>query len=237
MRLSNKTLSFLVILAMSLSLVSTLSLLNRIQSVLPSAEELTGRAQFAQGEVNLTVETAISIILWNNTIDFGKGHVNTSGPKVAVCANYANLSIRWDGGALTYNDTSDNDCWNSVDVGQPTTPTHPFTIENEGNQNVTLSVLGPTPVDFFNNEPTSPEYYNLSWQGENMEANACSVAGDFETDWTTFSGVTQTICANERYGFVSGADDLAVNIAVQIPTTGLTAGTEYKNSSITFTAT
>ena len=70
-----------------------------------------------------------------------------------------------------------------------------------------------------------------------MEGNACSVSGDFETGWRAFNGTIQTICANDRYGFAGGADDLAVNIAVQIPTVGLTVGTEYKNSSITFLAT
>ena len=229
--ISNRTLALLLVTAIVVSLGATVYTLNTMSGVrLP-----TGRAGSEAGEVNLTVENAISILLWNSTIDFGKGHVNQTGPKVALCANFANLSITWNGGSPDYTDTNDDDCWNSVDVGQPTQPTHPFTIENEGNQNVTLSVLGPTPADFFNNQPVG--YYELMWQGENMEADACSVAGDFETTWTNFSGVSQDICANNRYGFVSGADDLAVNIAVMIPVLGLTPGTEFKNSSITFTAT
>ena len=239
MELSNKALSLLVVLAMSLSLVSTMSLLNRVQRVLPSPEELTGKAPTALGEVNLTVESAISIVLWNSTIDFGQGFVNTTGVKASLCLNWANLSIRWAGGPTgTYADTGTSDCWNSFVAGQPTEPSYPFTIENEGNQNVTLQVTGPTPLDFFNNEAglTNASWYNLTWQGENMDTDACSVSGDFTTRWTTFNGSIQTICANDRYGYVSGADDLAVNIAVQIPTNGLTVGTEYKNSSITFTA-
>ena len=235
--ISNRTLALLLVTAIVVSLGTTVYTLNVMSGVrLP-----TGRAGSELGEVNLSVESAISILLWNSTIDFGVGFVNTTGVKAPLCTNWANLSIRWAGGptAGTYADTGGSDCWNSFISGQPTEPTHPFTIENEGNQNVTLFITGPTPLDFFNNEAglTEPAYYNLSWQGENMEANACSVAGDFETGWTTFSGAQQTVCANERYGFVAGADDLAINIAVQIPTSGLSVGTEYKNSSITILAT
>ena len=236
MALSNKTLTYLVILAMSVSFFSTLTLLNRLKNF-SVPEEITGKAQSVQGEINLTVESAISIILRNASIDFGSGFVNTSGPKATPCANFATLNITYNGGNPLYVDSSGNDCWNSFIPGQPTEPISPFLIENEGNQNVTLTVTGPTPLDFFNNEAglTNPAYYDLSWKGVNIEANACSVPGDFTDTWTTFGG-TQTICDNDRFGFISGADELAVDIQVQIPTTGLSPGTEYKNSTITFTA-
>jgi len=182
--ISNRTLALLLVTAIVVSLGATVYTLNTISGVRIPA----GRATSEAGEVNLTVESAVSIILWNTTIDFGQGFVNTSGPKAGQCTNFANLSIRWAGSALTYVDTNGNDCWNSFISGQPTTPTHPFTMENEGNQNVTLTVLGPTPLDFFDGEPTNPAYYNLSFQGENMEANACSVAGDLTSAWTTFTG-------------------------------------------------
>ena len=230
--ISNRTLALLLVTAIVVSLGATVYTLNVMSGV---GVPPTGRAQSEAGEVNLSVESAISIILHNNTIDFGLGFVNTTAPKdTQTCAGYANLSIRYDSGAGTYYD--ENDCWTSLIANQPTEPSWPFTIENEGNQNVTLQVLGPEPIDFFNNDAdlTNTSNYNLSWQGENMEANACS-GGDLTTAWTTFSGAQQTICANSHYGYVSDADDLAVNIKVIIPAVGLDAG-EYKNSSITFTA-
>ena len=228
--ISNRTLALLLVTAIVVSLGATVYTLNVMSGVrLP-----TGRAGSEAGEVNLTVESAISILLWNNTIDFGYGFVNTSSPKdTQTCAGYANLSIRWASGANTYYD--ENDCWTSFTAGHPTTPTHPFTIENEGNQNVTLTVLGPLPISFFNDDVdlTNASNYNLSFAGENMELDACSTG--LTTAWTTFNGTQQDVCGNSRYSYISGADDLAVNIKVLIPATGLDPG-EYKNSSITFTA-
>ena len=228
MKLSNKALALLVILAMSLSLFSTLSLLNKFHSIVPSPEELTGKAQNVQGEVNLTVEGAISIILHNSTIDFGLGFVNTS--KTGVCVDDANLSINYSSTPIYLDE---DDCWTSFTSGQPTQPTNAFTIENEGNQNVTLEVYGPHPTDFFSGVTASSAHYNLSWAGHNIEGNACS--SGLVTTWTAFNGTVQTICPSDYFGFVAGADDMAVHIRVQIPSYGL-GFTEYKNSSIEFQA-
>ncbi len=223
MKFSNKSLGLLVILAMSLSLFSTLSLINSIQKFFPRPVELTGKAPTALGEVNLTVQQLVSIILWNNTIDFGAGTVNTSLP-----CNNATIAIRWDSTSLTYDDA--DDCWINSTGGQPSQPSYPFTIENDGNENVTLTITGPTPTDFFTSSgppAVGPEFYNLSWAGENID-NGCTSSGDFIEVWTAFNGSEQTICDNNRFGFVAGDDDLAVNIQVQIPAQGIDKNQEYK---------
>ena len=196
----------------------------------PRPVELTGKLPTASGEVNLTVQQFVSIILWNNTIDFGAGSVNNTLP-----CNNATIAIRWDTGLLTYDD-ADN-CWINTTNGNPPQPSHPFTLENEGNENVTLTVTGPTPTDFFtaSGPPAAdPSLYNLSWAGENMD-NGCT-SGLVQT-WTAFNGSEQTICDNNYFGFVAGDDDLAVNIRVQIPAQGIDKNQEYKNDSIVFTAT
>ena len=231
MKFSNKSLALLVILAMSLSLFSTLSLINSIQKFFPRPVELTGKAPTALGEVNLTVQQLVSIILWNNTIDFGAGTVNNTQP-----CNNATVSIEWAGGPTgSYSDP--NDCWINSTGGQPSQPSYPFTIENDGNENVTLTITGPTPTDFFTASgppAVGPEFYNLSWAGENMD-NGCT--SGLITAWTSFNGSEQTICDNNYFGFVAGDDDLAVNIRVQIPAQGIDKNQEYKNDSIVFTAT
>ena len=227
MKLTYRTMAFLLVTAIVVSLGATVYTLNILGGVrLP-----TGRAPTDTGEVNLTVQQSISLLLWNDTIDFGEGSVNNTQP-----CNNATIAIRWDTGSLTYDD-ADN-CWINTTDGNPPQPSHPFTLENDGNENVTLTVIGPIPYDFFTSSgppAADPSLYNLSWAGENMD-NGCTSSGDFIEVWTTFNGTSQTICDNNRFGFVSGDDDLAVNIQVQIPGQGIDKNQEYKNDSIIFTA-
>jgi len=226
MALSNKTLTYLVILAMSLSILSSIYLFFQMQTIL----NLTGKAPSGIGEVNLSVESVISIVLFNNSIDFGSGFVNTT-----KCTN-ATLSIRYDTGLNTYNDSGGNDCWRASNGADVPGPSAPFKIENTGTQNVTLTVIGPVPSDFFtgNNPPSaSPDLYNLSWQGENID-NGCTTG--LITTWTTFNGTTQIICPNNGFGYTSSNDELAINIKIQIPGSGIDTGLEYRNDSIEFTA-
>ena len=230
MKLSNKVLAFLVILAMSISLISALGLMNKIQEFLSKPIELTGKAPTDTGEVNLTVQLSISISLNVDTLDFGSGFINTT-----KCTN-ATLSIRHDNGANTYNDSGGNDCWRSTTGADVPGPTNPFEVENDGDGNITLTITGPHPTDFFTgtNPPTaSTDLYNLSWQGENMD-NGCT--SGLVTSWTAFNGTTQMVCDNNLFGFIPTSDELAINIKVQIPANGIDTGREYHNDSIVFTA-
>ena len=230
MKLSNKKLTLLVILAMGVSLISTLYLIYNTQRLYSNSSDLTGKIPSGTGEVNLTTESVISIILYNNSIDFGSGFVNTS-----KCTN-ATLSIRHDSGANTYNDSGGNDCWRGTTGADVPAPQNMFKIINTGTQNVTLTVRGPEPTDFFIgiNPPTaSPDLYNLSWQGENID-NGCS--SGLIIIWTSFNGTDQIICPNDGLAYIPSSDELAINIEVQIPGSGIDTGREYSNDSIEFTA-
>ena len=55
MEISNRSLAFLVVFAIVLSTVSTISLLNRLHMIRPGPTEITGRAESDTGEVNLTI--------------------------------------------------------------------------------------------------------------------------------------------------------------------------------------
>ena len=205
--------ALLLVTAIIVSLGSTVFTLNILSGVrLP-----TGRAPTDTGEVNLTVQQSISLLLWNDTIDFGVGIVNNTQP-----CNNATIAIRWDTGSLTYDD-ADN-CWINTTDGNPPQPSHPFTLENDGNENVTLTVIGPIPYDFFTSSgppAADPSLYNLSWAGENMD-NGCT-SGLVQT-WTAFNGTTHIVCDNNMFGFSSSSDDLAINIKVQIPASGIDTG-------------
>ncbi len=220
----------LVVFTMGLSLLSALSLMTKLQELISKPTELTGKAPTASGEVNLTVQSVISIKLNSDVIDFGSGFINTS-----KCTN-ATLSIRHGGGLNTYNDSDGNDCWRSTTGADVPGPSNPFEIENDGDDNVTLTITGPHPYDFFTgvNPPTTdPALYNISWQGENID-NGCT--SGLVTSWTAFNGTTHIVCDNNRLGFISTDDEVAVNIKVQIPASGIDTGREYQNDSIIFTA-
>ncbi len=230
MKFSNKTLTFLVILAMSVSLISTLYLIYTIQIIFSNPSYLTGKAPSGTGEINLTTESVISIELYNNSIDFGSGFVNTT-----KCTN-ATLSISYDGGLNTYNDSNGNDCWRGTTGADVPAPLNMFKIVNTGTQNVTLTVRGPKPIDFFTgiNPPTaSPDLYNLSWQGENID-NGCTTG--LVTAWMFFNGTYQIICPNFGLGYIPTNNEVAINVKVQIPGSGVDTGREYSNDSIEFTA-
>ncbi len=224
--ISNRTLALLLVTAIVVSLGATVYTLN----ILGGVKLPTGRAPTDTGEVNLTVQQSISLLLWNDTIDFGVGIVNNTQP-----CNNATIAIRWDSGGLSYDD-ADN-CWINTTNGEPPQPSHPFTLENDGNENVTLTVIGPIPYDFFTSSgppEADPSLYNLSWAGENMIGLGCT--SGLVQAWTTFNGTSQTICPDNRFAFVADDDDLAVNIQVQVPGQGIDKNQEYKNDSIVFTA-
>ena len=241
MELSNKTLALLVVFAIFFSFFSTVSVLLKFNS-LKIYKEVTGQATTSvnSGRVNLTVEQSISILLNNATIDFGTGFVNVS--ENPPCTNATLSIVHTEGGDNTYSDPGN--CWVSKTAGQPTQPESPFEIENDGNQNLSLTITGPPPYDFFTpfggsgNPPSAdPTVYNLSFSAADVDVGAC---GSGETAaWTTFDGSAQPVCnsgtPDNDFGFVSSMDQIAVNIQVQIPASGIDTGAEYKNQTITFT--
>jgi len=231
--ISNRTLAILLVTAIVVSLSLTLGVLNKLET------GTVGRATTDTGQVNLTVESTLSIILrGSSVIDFGSGYVNESDSNCLWSAwgnsYHANLTVEYQ----SYND--EDNCWVSQS-GTPNQPTNPFRVENDGNQNVTLEVEFPHPDAFFETatEATGSNLRNISFRARANETNACG-GGLSSPTWTFVSGVAQQICggANKfRYnpeGPAGQGDEIAVDVRVIIPA-GLSAQ-EYKNDTITFTA-
>ncbi len=212
---SNKVLAFLVLFTMSLTVVSTLVTLNRLSS---APEQLTARATTGQGNVSLIVSNTISIIMNTDTIDFGSGYVNTSN---AACANNATLRAEH-----VFNDSNGNDCWTASESPGP------LRIENDGNRNVTITVIGPNETTFFSGYTGSYEY-NLSWKMRNNESGSCDEIPAGADSYHTFIGTSQSVCDNMDHQ-PSTSDEITIDVEVKIPS-DLDPGT-YENSTITFTA-
>jgi hypothetical protein len=218
--ISNRALAILLVTAIIVSLGTTVYTLNKVDK----RNYLTGKLSTDIGKVNLTVESTISIVLRGLTVmDFGKGYVNSSCPYVT----YANLTVKENG----YTDTGD--CWTSISGTLPNTPTQPFRIENDGNQNVTLAISCPAADTFFSGY-VGGNLHNLSFKQRNNETNSCAaVAGT--GNWTACSGAaSQTICGGTKFNYADTSDEMAVDFNIVIPD-GLSFQ-EYYNSTITFRA-
>ncbi len=223
--ISNRTLAILLVTAIVVSLGATVFTLNNLGRYgVP-----TGRASDDYGKVNLTVESTISIILREGTlIDFGVGYVNSTDTvcKLAGDSTHANLSVTDDNGYV-----DDNNCWVSQTAAPPT-PSQPFYIENDGNQDVQLDINCPSANTIFSGY-AGHNRKNLTLFISNNETSACSAS---LTPSIVCDDTEQTVCgtfeyhqpAEDGYG-----DELEVGVELIIPD-----GTSFQeyNATIYFTA-
>jgi len=218
--ISNRTLAILLVTAIVVSLGATVSTLNRLST------GASGRAISDMGDVQLIISSTVSIRLLNDSIDFGSGYVNDTCDITSGAVNNATLTA-----GATYDDTNADNCW--LEAVETPTSLH---IENDGNSNVTLKVLGPTNETFFTGTDSiaydGSNPYALQFQARNYEADSCtSTGGNLLDSWIDFGGVNRTICTNFQY---TGVDELAIDIRAIIPV-DLPADT-YQNTAIEFTA-
>jgi hypothetical protein len=211
--ISNRTLAFILIAAIIISLTTTVGVLNNINkySINP-----TGRAQSDQGNVSLVVQSTLSILLLNDTINFGTGYVNDS------CVAGANNATLYAG--ATYNDTENHDCWTASN-----TPTS-IHLENDGNRNLSVTVKGPTPIAFFNNTGQRPT--ELMFRARNYQGTACPASATLQSSFTNFTGGLDNVCTDFQYT-PSNNDEIAIDVKVIIPAK-IEPGT-YENATIEFT--
>lgn len=223
--LSNKTLALFLVTAIVVSLGATVFTLTKLEGV-----TITGQAATpSSGNVTLTVETAESFILRVDQIDFGFGFVNTSQTTVDTSTKCSNATLY---AGFNYNDTNGGDCWSSFN-GAPTEPGSGFQIENDGNVNLTLSVTAENSSSFFGVTEDTLELANLTFKSRDNTTGVDSCKAGEVTKWTDFQDYSQVICSNLRYES-DVTDDMAVDIRVIIPSSGLTAGT-YENATVEFT--
>jgi hypothetical protein len=214
--ISNKLLAVLVVISLTVSGFSIMTLLNKLNLVKEGLQQPTGRALTGVGNVTLTVSDAISIILLRDIVDFGSGYVNSSKP---ACATNATLSA-----GQSYNDSEDNDCWTD-NTKAPTS----LDLENDGNRNVTVTVIGPSVGSFFQGQ--GDPIANISWRARNNETDSC--AQGLSAYYQSFEGTSQTVCSKLLFS-PANSDDIAIDVQVVIPASLLPG--VYTNSTIEFTA-
>jgi len=117
MKVSNKTLSLLLIIILAITILGTFSSLNRIAGF----EALTGawgNATVTYGSVNLTISQSLSINFTNDHVNFGSGYVATN----ATACYLETSTINY--GCMDFT---------SGDIVRP------LLLENQGNANVKLN--------------------------------------------------------------------------------------------------
>lgn len=168
--------------------------------------ELTGNALVDTGLVNVTIDSSASIIFQTALLDFSNGTI-TPGQTAIVNSTGGN-----------------NGYWSG------TAPTSGLILENNGNVNVSFTLMANKTVDSFIGG-TSPQFELMVTENE---TNSCGTAGSAITNFTAYATVTtsqQLACTN--FGFSPTVD--SVRIDAQLTMNDDAAGA--KTVGVTATAT
>ena len=193
MDISNKTLAWLLVGAIIVSILGTFTALNRIQRL-----GITGAAtENATGQTQLQVQTSASIRFADDTVDFGSWQVNASA--------YTNCTIE------TETPSASSGC-----IGG-SAPNDYLVIENDGNVNFTSVNLksNATAAQFIGGNSSIVKF---QWKIADNETPGPSCSALYQDDdWhdvdTSASGVK--IC--DDFNFLNDKDSLRVYFRIVIP--------------------
>jgi hypothetical protein len=217
--ISNKSLVFLVILSIGISAVTTLALMNKLNTIPQIA---TGGATTQHGNITLEIESTLSIVLRESVVNFGSGYVNGS------CR--FNEGEATNNATLTAGETFENlnGCW----TNQTALPTS-LRLENDGNMLANVLVKGPSDVHFFNDySGTNP--FGLLWKARDSTGEVGACSGTLQEEFTGFDDTEKSVCTALSFD-PSTQDEISIDVRVIIPA-DLEPGI-YQNSTIEFTAT
>lgn len=187
MDISNKTLMWLLILAIVVSLWGTMTSLSKLRTI-----TITGAATNTSSAIaNLSVSQNIGIIFSVDQAQWGSGYVNQS-----IASNCS----------LTNNGSNSAACANFNVVNTP------LVIENVGNVNFTTVYLksDKDPATFL----SGASFSNFTWLIAFNESNSCSAL--YDTTWTVVNssptGYGSVICDN--FNFLDDRDSIKVLLNV-----------------------
>ncbi len=232
-QVSNKALTFLIVLAIVVSISSTLISLSKLNQLTPG---ITGMASGGSGYVNVTIAGVSSILMVDTTIDFG-----SCSPNSSIGANVSsNVSLDW--GAP------------GVCTSIPNGPPDNITIKNDGNSfiNVTVrtnklatTLIGPASGAL----PYDPGFYFSSTNATiltNVYGPGCTNATGIGTlgatglqwGWRNFTDITTDfgLCDNLSYaGGATPQNAIYMFAKLELPANAPTGG--ESTATLTFTAT
>lgn len=206
--LSNRTLAYIMVGAMFITILSTAATLTRLDMV-QTQRALTGFATSPNATAKLNISGSTSIVFRKNLIDWGTGFVNNS----PTC----NLTTQGIPGNRA-------GCGNFSSLGQP----GPLQLENDGNQNVNITLqLNMTPAAWIGYS-TAQAWANATDNATNP--GSCTVG--LHSSLIQVSTTPVDICGTLLY--VDTNDSIDIGMKVKIPSS---AGPGEKVVSVIATAT
>lgn len=196
---TNRTIAALLFVAMAVTVFSTAVTLNKLNVV--QGGDLTGFAISPNATATLNVSATTSIKFVNAVIDWSNGTVNTSGGNLQC-----NLTTNgWSTPGYT-------GC-----VGFITPLPGDFQLENDGNQNASITVEITTASDTWigGNAALSETYVEIkdAETGSCVGGGAAFLNSGAETVITTVGD--QVACSN--FAYEDGADTINISLKVSLP--------------------
>ena len=220
---SNKTVVMLLVATVIISVGGMLYTMNSVNRALlgngiAGLPGITGLALVPNGTAQLTVATTSSIRFTSATVDFGSGNVNTTG-------GYTNCSLL----TVLVEGQYMRGCESFTTVGQG------FTIENDGNTNLTVTLVSNYSASSFIGSSGAAFAWNVSLN----ESNSCyNVTGSVDTAiypnttadcgsgdisatkcgaiFESVSTTAKVICPRLRYEDSNDALNIDLNVTVPI---------------------
>tara|TARA_Y100000310_G_scaffold341172_1_gene439473 strand:- start:402 stop:1103 length:702 start_codon:yes stop_codon:yes gene_type:complete len=226
--LSNQTITVLLAASIVISVLGTLSNLQKLEGNTPS---ISGFATTGTGKVNVSVASVTSITISDALLNFGECSPNASGSYIA--SNDSTTS--WGAPGVC-----------TVDGSAPTT-TDSLNITNDGNDDVNISFTSDSIASTFI-EGTNPQFMytttNVSARPGCRLANKTTAImfNDTESNltglqriWLNISSasVGYPVCSNLSYPDTT--DSVAFYVRLFLPS-DVTAGGGEKSATLTFTA-
>ena len=217
--ISNKTLAFLLVVAIAISLGGTFVSMNRLNTLM----NLPGVTGFATanstGTANVTITASASIRFAVNNLDFGIGAVNSSAGNT-VCSLAS-------GSVAGFKDGT-GQCINFSAVGVLKS----LQIENDGNVNLTVNLTSTKNATQFVGGPSAAEQFRFTVT--NNDSSSCGAPTP--AAWSPINSSGQMVVCGSTGGlsFLQSQNSLNMSLNLTIPyDSAFASGT---NQVVTLTA-
>lgn len=201
MDMSNKSLAFILVVAIVISLGGTIVSMNRLNQL-----GFTGRATGTDtGTTNFSLESNVVITFATSNVDFGTGYIN--GSSVAnACVITTNATDGWNN---TFAGGTAGACLGNLINDSP------FVIRNDGNINANLTLRASDNASTFVTGGGSGYATPLfQWALRDKEAGSCT-AIKYNNTWTNVSTTDDQVCTPLNYD--DSNDEIYLDILVLIP--------------------
>jgi len=188
--ISNRTIAALLVVAMVISLSGTFLSLSKLNAV--QSGTYTGFATAENGTAKLNILSSTSIKFDVPTINWTNGTVN---------ASYSECNLS----------TTNYPAYTAGCVGFASPRPGPLLLENDGNQNVNVTIQASANAGGWIGGTSPAAYIKAS----NNESNSCDSGATFLQTSTSFTTTYQVLCSNFTYD--NTRDTINIDMLVTVP--------------------